>query len=61
MTEIDPVCGMEVTEEDAAAHVDWAGRTFLFCSETCRDEFAADPEQFVDLQPEDFEPAIYEG
>ena len=59
VTEIDPVCGMEVSEADAAARLEWAGRTFLFCSETCRDEFAADPDEYLqeaELEP-DFEGA----
>jgi Cu+-exporting ATPase len=59
-TEIDPVCGMEVTEDDAAASVEWAGRTFLFCSEACRDEFVADPEEYLDEDEEELEPS-YQG
>ena len=59
-TEIDPVCGMEVTEDDAAARLEWGGKTFLFCSEVCRDEFAADPEEFVDADEEEIVPD-YEG
>ena len=55
-TEIDPVCGMEVTEDDAAARVEWADRTFLFCSETCRDEFVADPEEYFDAEAEPVPP-----
>ena len=60
MTQIDPVCGMEVTEDDAAATVDFAGKTFLFCSEACRDEFLGDPEEYADVDPGEVEPAGYE-
>ena len=59
LKEIDPVCGMEVTEADAAARVEWAGQTFLFCSETCRDEFLADPDEYVGA--DEAPPPDYEG
>ncbi|WP_035055579.1 YHS domain-containing protein, partial [Desulfuromonas sp. TF] len=39
----DPVCGMEVTPEQAAATTEWEGKTYYFCSEKCRGKFAADP------------------
>jgi len=45
---IDPVCGMEVTEENAACSYDYKGRTYYFCAESCRDRFAADPTRFLD-------------
>ena len=45
---IDPVCGMEVDEQDAEAKLTYAGRTFLFCSEACKEEFQENPEDFVD-------------
>ena len=44
---IDPVCGMQLNEEDAVAVSDYEGKTYYFCSEICQDEFAEDPEQFV--------------
>lgn len=42
----DPVCGMAV-EREGAPHLRHDGRTWFFCSEACREEFAADPERFV--------------
>jgi YHS domain-containing protein len=39
----DPVCGMRIDAEDAAATVEHDGKTYYFCSETCRDVFVADP------------------
>ena len=45
---IDPVCGMEVTEEDAACTFEYRGRTYYFCAESCRDEFAEDPRSFLE-------------
>ncbi|MFO7639473.1 MAG: YHS domain-containing protein [bacterium] len=41
---IDPVCGMEVTEQDAACSYEYQGRTYYFCAEACRDQFTQNPE-----------------
>src|SRR5690606_3065841 len=38
---IDPVCGMNVTPETAAAKIEHNGETIYFCSAGCRDKFAA--------------------
>jgi P-type Cu+ transporter len=35
----DPVCGMEVDPEDAAATVESGGTRYYFCSTGCRDQF----------------------
>jgi putative ABC transport system ATP-binding protein len=35
----DPVCGMAVEREKAAATLEWAGTTYYFCSKGCRAEF----------------------
>jgi Cu+-exporting ATPase len=43
----DPVCGMEVAEDRAAATAEHAGATFYFCSSRCHDRFVADPAAFV--------------
>lgn len=42
----DPVCGMEVRTEDAAATEVHEGRTFYFCSQGCRDTFVKDPHRY---------------
>ncbi|HEU4542768.1 MAG TPA: heavy metal translocating P-type ATPase [Jiangellaceae bacterium] len=39
----DPICGMSVEREHAAAQASHLGRTYYFCSTACRDEFVADP------------------
>ncbi len=44
---IDPVCGMQVSEENAAATEEYMGKTYYFCSQYCRDEFVQDPEAYV--------------
>ena len=35
----DPVCGMSVEQEKAAAQLEWNGRQYYFCSRGCRAEF----------------------
>ncbi len=45
--EKDPVCGMEVAPERAAARVEHGGRTWWFCSEACRRAFEQDPDRYV--------------
>jgi YHS domain-containing protein len=42
-TSKDPVCGMEVSRESAAAEAEYDGRHYYFCSGTCRQRFLADP------------------
>jgi Cu+-exporting ATPase len=44
---IDPVCGMRIDPDDAAAEVEHAGTTYYFCSEACRNLFVSSPDQFV--------------
>jgi Cu+-exporting ATPase len=43
----DPVCGMEVDEAEAPATTEFEGRTYYFCSESCRDEFEASPSLYA--------------
>jgi adenylate cyclase len=40
-TVIDPVCGMRIEADDAAAIGERAGQTYYFCSEACRDIFVS--------------------
>lgn len=47
----DPVCGMEVTPETAAAQRDHMGQTFYFCSTHCADAFDADPHKYAHAAP----------
>ena len=44
---IDPVCGMTVDTERAAARVAHGGKEFFFCSPGCAEKFRADPERFL--------------
>jgi class 3 adenylate cyclase len=43
----DPVCGMELDPDRAAAEVTWAGRRYWFCSPRCLPRFAEAPEKYA--------------
>lgn len=49
---VDPVCGMEVEAERAAGAWEHGGTTYFFCSAGCLQRFKADPQHFVDLDPD---------
>jgi Cu+-exporting ATPase len=42
----DPVCGMEVSPESAAAQSQYNGQTYYFCSKSCKQKFDQNPNQF---------------
>ena len=44
---LDPVCGMTVDENKAAATGKYNGMTFYFCSESCKKKFDDDPQQYT--------------
>jgi len=44
----DPVCGMTITTASAAAHADYQGTTYYFCSQHCHDRFVAEPSKYAD-------------
>ena len=44
----DPVCGMDIDEDEAEARSEYQGRTFYFCSQSCKEQFDSDPESFAD-------------
>jgi Cu+-exporting ATPase len=43
----DPVCGMEIPDQDSAIPFEYKGISYQFCSERCRDQFKASPEQYL--------------
>lgn len=47
MEHIDPVCGMSVNPEHAAATAEHDGQTYFFCAAGCRKAFLADPGRYV--------------
>ena len=46
-TETDPVCGMSVRPEGAAAHREYAGKTYYFCADGCARKFDASPQKYL--------------
>lgn len=42
----DPVCGMEIRPEEAAATEVHDDRTFYFCSAACHTKFVNDPHRY---------------
>lgn len=43
----DPVCGMQIEEEDAAGQADYEGQTYYFCASGCQRKFEENPEQYA--------------
>ena len=43
----DPVCGMDVTPEEAAGLEQYQGRTYNFCSTSCQHKFREDPAKYL--------------
>jgi Cu+-exporting ATPase len=48
---LDPVCGMKVRPEKAAALFEYHGKTYYFCCAGCRAKFEANPEKFLAAKP----------
>ena len=44
----DPVCGMDVSQENAAATSQYMGKTIYFCSKECKQKFDANPAAYAD-------------
>ena len=47
MTVTDPVCGMQIDIQEAAAQEDDGGWAYFFCSAQCHRLFRANPERYV--------------
>jgi YHS domain-containing protein len=48
----DPVCGMMVDEEKAAATSEYKGKTYYFCAPGCKVAFDKDPERYLHAEGE---------
>lgn len=48
VTHFDPVCGMEVTPEEAAGTFDYNDQTYYFCGTSCLDRFKANPKKYLE-------------
>jgi len=51
MKAIDPVCGMTVDPEKAAAHSEFEGKTYHFCHPSCKTRFDAEPARYLKKKP----------
>ena len=47
----DPVCGMTVEADTAAAAWEHDGTTYYFCSVGCMERFHQDPASFLSMDP----------
>ncbi len=56
-TAADPVCGMQVTTGNDRLQAEYGGRTYYFCSASCRQKFLADPAKYLSPQAEAPTPA----
>jgi len=45
-TVTDPVCGMAITRDTAAATSTFEGREYFFCSVACQEEFEKNPQKY---------------
>jgi YHS domain-containing protein len=43
----DPVCGMQVDEQQAAGKSEHQGGTYYFCSAGCKQRFDQDPQRYT--------------
>lgn len=43
----DPVCGMQLAEASAAVKTDYQGKTYYFCSASCKVAFDKNPEKYA--------------
>jgi Cu+-exporting ATPase len=44
---VDPVCGMKIDPTKTPHHAEHGGRTYYFCSASCREKFVRDPETWL--------------
>jgi xanthine dehydrogenase accessory factor len=45
---VDPVCGMTVSVEGAAATAEYGGTTYFFCCQHCRAAFVEEPARYAE-------------
>ena|GEM_PF-462074 len=44
----DPVCGMEIDEKSTKFSTEYLGKTYFFCSESCKSKFEKNPEHYIE-------------
>ena len=42
-----PVCGMKVDDSNPQHQMQYAGKTYSFCSEQCKSKFEQNPEEYA--------------
>ncbi len=47
---LDPVCGMEIDEQQPGGTYEYEERIYYFCSLECNDKFAQDPSGYTGLE-----------
>jgi len=45
--EKDPVCGMKVKKDSAAAVSEYNGKKYYFCAVACKEKFDKGPEKYI--------------
>lgn len=43
----DPVCDMQIDENEAVATTEFQGTTYYFCADRCKEEFESNPAAYV--------------
>ena len=43
----DPVCRIDLDEQNAIASSEFQGKIYWFCTHTCKEAFEEDPERFI--------------
>ena len=44
---LDPVCGMEISHEDAVGSYVHEGKEYFFCNPSCLENFSANPSRYL--------------
>lgn len=60
-TVTDPVCGMTINPDTAPGKSNFGGSTYFFCNPSCKSKFDANPERYVQGQPDREHPAQTTG
>jgi Cu+-exporting ATPase len=45
--QMDPVCGMQIDEQQEGEKSEYQGKTFNFCSPTCKQQFDQNPQRYA--------------
>lgn len=48
----DPVCGMNLDADSAAATSEHMGKTFYFCAQACKEKFDQAPMKYMETEEE---------